>query len=508
MNDALTRACLTCVGRTTWWVEIAPTLPDGETVDVDAAPFLGIDTQIPGPAQLYEAHKAANRLLREAGWQSKDLGFKAASQEWPIERIPPGPDGTQTPAVPEGEDGYLCRAGAVWLSRTPRITRRPSPVYLTAAAAWRLVFRGYDVALPEGYDLDALDRIMAWTISSSTEHVTLDERKAREIGEIARDLADHHAELLEVGDHGDEAWGVAGVLRALATGHSTPGATPLDGPDTMPGSVDPWGDETPVDEQLDDPLPEAGTALQDVTLWFPKRWQDDCEVEWTGDGDIPWSFRQVPVAGDHLNWQGAHGFEVVAVMHSVADYSEQRIHVHLDVATDDDRERLRALGGLCLRDQLILARASGTSWGELASEHEILPSTLLRYVREQKELADRDLDAEVIEGGAYGVDISGLDRAAVLAALWNNVYPNGWGGDEVLTVDEAKAALADQGGRISTLRGRVLQVVLTGDRFNGWLYDQQSLTYDDGFVGHVTAAGVVAHLRATGSTTGAPRVAK
>jgi len=218
-----TRACLTRDGRTTWWVEIAPTLPDGQTVDLDAAPFLGIDTQLPSTAQLHDAYQAASKVLHEAGWQLQNLGVRGPFEEWPIERIPPGPDGTQPPAAPTGEDGYLRRDGSVWQSHTPRATRRPSPVYLTAAAAWSLTFRGHDVTLPDGYDLDVLDRIMTRTISSTTGHVTLDERQAREIGQIARELADHHAHHLEISNYGDEAWGVAGVLRALETGHSTPG---------------------------------------------------------------------------------------------------------------------------------------------------------------------------------------------------------------------------------------------------------------------------------------------
>ncbi|MFI0929694.1 hypothetical protein ACH4TP_38085 [Streptomyces sp. NPDC021012] len=243
--------------------------------------------------------------------------------------------------------------------------------------------------------------------------------------------------------------------------------------------------------------------LQTVTLWFPKRWKDHSDVEWNLDGDVLWGFRQVPRVGEHLHWQDSHHFEVVSVMRQANDYAEESIHVRLDVATDADREHLHALGGLCLRDQLILARACGASWDELGQDYEILPSALLRYVRDQKELADRDLVTEVVEGGDYGVDISGLDRAAVLAALWNGCRPSSQDRDELLTVEEAKSVLTDRGGRIGSLRGRTLQVVLTGDRFNPWLYDQAAFNADLDDLGHVTAERVVTHLRATGSIDGA-----
>ncbi|MFE0773365.1 hypothetical protein [Streptomyces sp. NPDC058861] len=237
-------------------------------------------------------------------------------------------------------------------------------------------------------------------------------------------------------------------------------------------------------------------------LWFPRYWKDHSDIEWGLDECIDWVFRSAPREGEQISWQQAHRFQVVEVMHTARDDAEQVVHLHLDPATDADREHLRSLGGLCLRDRLILARASGTSWEDLGQEHEVLPATLRRYVQEQTALADdRDLVAEVVEGGQRGVDISGLDRAEVLAALWNNHGQSG----EVLTVDEARAALAERAGRISALRGRPLQVVLTAERFNPWLYDERAYAADLYDRGHVTAEGAVAHLRATGSTTGAPR---
>ncbi|MEU2454777.1 hypothetical protein ABZ605_32400 [Streptomyces sp. NPDC012765] len=254
---------------------------------------------------------------------------------------------------------------------------------------------------------------------------------------------------------------------------------------------------------------DGNDEFVNVTVWFPARWKDSSDVEWNADNDVPWTFRRVPREGEQLFWQDSHRFEVVGVMHKTGDYSESSVHLRVDAATDADRQHLRTMGGLCLRDQLLLARASGTSWDSLAEHYEILPSTLLRYVREQKDLADdRDLVAEVVEGGEDGVDISDLDRAAVLAALWNHLQPGYQDRDEPLTVDEAGNVLAERAGRISTLYGRTLQVVLTGNRFNPWLYDQNTSKGDLEERGHVTAQAVVEHLRATGSLVGASPLTK
>lgn len=250
-------------------------------------------------------------------------------------------------------------------------------------------------------------------------------------------------------------------------------------------------------------------GLLRVTLWFPPRWKDHSDVDWNENNDIPWTFRHVPREGEQLFWQDSHRFEVVGVMHKAGDYAEPTIHLRVDPTTEADRQHLRALGGLCLRDRLILARASGTSWDSLAEEYELLPSSLLRYVRVQKELADdHDLVTEIVEGGEGGVDIRDLDRAAVLAALWNHLRPSYRGRDEPLAIDEASSVLAERAGRISTLHGRHLQVVLSGDRFNPWLYDQNASNGDLEERDHVTAQAVIEHLRATGSVVGASPLTK
>ncbi|MFE4206060.1 hypothetical protein ACFRSX_32925 [Streptomyces goshikiensis] len=252
--------------------------------------------------------------------------------------------------------------------------------------------------------------------------------------------------------------------------------------------------------------PEGNDKFVNVTLWFPSHWKDSSDVDWSTNNGVPWAFRRVPREGEQLFWQDSHRFEVVGVVHRTGDHSPSSVHLSVDPATDADRRHLRTVGGLCLRDQLILARASGTSWDALAELYEILPSALLRYVRDQKDLADdRDLVAEVVEGGEDGVGISDLDRAAVLAALWNHLQPGYQARSEPLSIDEARNVLAERAGHISTLHGRTLQVVLTGNRFNPWLYDQEASNGDHEDRGHLTAQAVVEHLRATGSVTGAPR---
>lgn len=85
------------------------------------------------------------------------------------------------------------------------------------------------------------------------------------------------------------------------------------------------------------------------------------------------------------------------------------------------------------------------------------------------------------------IDIAGLDRAAVLAALFNRSKPLGMGflqphaGE--MTLDEARALLAsespyrDGSHYFDYLRGRVMKICVDdGNRFNPRLYDR-----DNGF---------------------------
>lgn len=77
------------------------------------------------------------------------------------------------------------------------------------------------------------------------------------------------------------------------------------------------------------------------------------------------------------------------------------------------------------------------------------------------------------------VDISGLDKAAVLAALYNRAKPQGMG---MLHYDPApwSAVNALAYGRIDCyhdyVKGRVLKVDLSGDEFSPALYDRDNGT--------------------------------
>ncbi|MET9818315.1 hypothetical protein [Streptomyces sp. NPDC006355] len=217
-------------GRRTWWVEIFPAYQHaGHGVwmdDFDGGRVVGLDTGLPVESSLTSAHldaatAAAEKALPLAGWHldgapgdwsgSRDTGDLVHF----VERIPSAPGNSASAP----EDGSLRRDGNRWISSTPRISRHPSPAYLTAGAAWRLDLY-QDLTLPEGYTREALERITYLTGSYTAEGVIVSDRQARELGEIARVLAAEHAEDLELSDFGDEAWGVAGVLRALETGHS------------------------------------------------------------------------------------------------------------------------------------------------------------------------------------------------------------------------------------------------------------------------------------------------
>lgn len=84
----------------------------------------------------------------------------------------------------------------------------------------------------------------------------------------------------------------------------------------------------------------------------------------------------------------------------------------------------------------------------------------------------------VINGGPNLISIRGLDKAAVLAALYNASKPQGAGfmkyNPQPMTRDEA-AALLERTPYFDYLHGRVMKVDLSGDEFDPWGYDR-----DDG----------------------------
>lgn len=243
---------------------------------------------------------------------------------------------------------------------------------------------------------------------------------------------------------------------------------------------------------------------QFVTLWFGSQLRNDPAYEWE-EGAADWWLQELPQAGGHIVWEQHLPFEIVEVRHQLSHYGD-RVIIYLDPASDEGRAEYRRLGGLCLRDQIILARECGLPLRQFAEKKEILPYRLLTYMRQQLEIAEadgEDLTGEVVSGGEHGVDISGLDKAAVLAALWNHALPLGPrpDGDAALMGEaEARGILTQQQGRISDLRGRRLCVVLNGDRFNPWMYDDENMDYDRPDP-QQTAQDIVDHLRATGSVS-------
>lgn len=78
------------------------------------------------------------------------------------------------------------------------------------------------------------------------------------------------------------------------------------------------------------------------------------------------------------------------------------------------------------------------------------------------------------------VDISGLDKAAVLMALYDDAQTQGMGKlhytPDPLSNAEAQKLLDDLGERkyFDYLRGRVMKVELSGDSFDPGLYDRDN----------------------------------
>ena len=91
------------------------------------------------------------------------------------------------------------------------------------------------------------------------------------------------------------------------------------------------------------------------------------------------------------------------------------------------------------------------------------------------------------------VAIDGLDKAAVLAALYNAARPQGMGflhyTPAPMTTEEARAEINNRRWlRFDYLHGRVMKVDLSADSFDPYLYDRDN--------GHGAALGVINTLRA------------
>lgn len=92
-----------------------------------------------------------------------------------------------------------------------------------------------------------------------------------------------------------------------------------------------------------------------------------------------------------------------------------------------------------------------------------------------------------------GIDISGLDKVAVLIALYGRARPQGMGMLHYvpgpLSVEEAKAYIADGYGlRPDYLKGRVMKVDIRRDTLDPWGFDRDN--------GTGAAAGALAPLLA------------
>lgn len=77
------------------------------------------------------------------------------------------------------------------------------------------------------------------------------------------------------------------------------------------------------------------------------------------------------------------------------------------------------------------------------------------------------------------IDISGLDKAEVLAALFNASKQQGMGfldasGATEMTVDDARKYLSDGHTYFDYLRGRVMKTNLKNDTLDPWGYDRDN----------------------------------
>ena len=76
------------------------------------------------------------------------------------------------------------------------------------------------------------------------------------------------------------------------------------------------------------------------------------------------------------------------------------------------------------------------------------------------------------------MDISKLDKAAVLAALYNHARPQGMGflhfDPKPMTVEQAKEILATGQTYFDYVKGRVMKVDLSKNFLDTWLYDRDN----------------------------------
>ena len=75
------------------------------------------------------------------------------------------------------------------------------------------------------------------------------------------------------------------------------------------------------------------------------------------------------------------------------------------------------------------------------------------------------------------IDITGLNKAEILAGLYNASHPRGMGilhhTPENMTTEEADEILKETTD-FDYLKGRVMKVHLSGNEFDEWLYDRDN----------------------------------
>lgn len=74
-----------------------------------------------------------------------------------------------------------------------------SPVYVTVTTARALIKKGAQVALPDGYEPEVLERI-AWLTGEYGREQKISGRQAREIAQIARTLLSDHPHGIDPAD--------------------------------------------------------------------------------------------------------------------------------------------------------------------------------------------------------------------------------------------------------------------------------------------------------------------
>jgi hypothetical protein len=101
------------------------------------------------------------------------------------------------------------------------------------------------------------------------------------------------------------------------------------------------------------------------------------------------------------------------------------------------------------------------------------------------------------------MNIAGLDKAEVLAALYNGSRQQGMGflqtrGAEGMTVEQAREELANNERLyFDYLHGRVMKISLRGDELNTALYNRDN--------GQGAAEAIIEALRSNAEVTGAAR---